>query len=229
MTMTRALAYCIFQESAFPEDVFRENKDVSLPATGVQGAAVREIAEGSLRVLWSEVDWPFRPAEMQKNAVEFHQVIHHVFARVAVAPFRLLTVFEDRPSLEQFVTGRARQLASDLERLRDFVQMECVLYLIAERAEAGPVSNSAGVERKADLLQMIERSALGVKDALAGTSPEVRIRPVKSGSRLFALVRRGAEAQFSAIAESVSLPEGVSRRTSGPRPASEFLSEVLKA
>jgi hypothetical protein len=219
MTVTRALAYCVFQE----------NKDVNLPATGVQGAAVREITEGSLRVLWSEVDWPFQPAEIQKNAVEFHQVINYVFARTAVAPFRLLTVFENRQTLEQFVAARAQQLSCDLERLHDFVQMECVLYLIAERAEAGDALSSASVERKADLLRTIERSALEVKDALAGTSPEVRIRPVKSGSRLFALVRRGAEAQFSAIAESASLPEGVSRRTSGPRPAAEFLSEALKA
>lgn len=217
--MTRALAYCAFQE----------RKDVTLPSTGVQGADVREIVEGRLRVLWSEVEWPFQPPQMQQNAVEFHHVISHVFARTAVAPFRLLTVFEDRPSLEQFVAARARQLSFDLERLRDFVQMECVLYVIGERAHAGAGLSADNTEMKADLLRTIQRAAFEVKDALAGTSPEIRIRSVKSGSRLFALVRRGAEDQFRAIAETVSLPERVSRRTSGPRPASEFLIDILEA
>lgn len=217
--MTRALAYCAFQE----------REGMTLPETGVQGAAVRELTNGRLRVLWSEVEWPFEPSGLQKNAVEFHQVISHVFAHTAVAPFRLLTVFDDRESLERFVAERARHFSADLERLRDFVQMECVLYMISERTRAGADLSAADIERREHLLRTIRRLAAQVKDALAGISPDVRIREVKSGCRIFVLVRRGTEARFRAIAESVLLPERISRRTSGPRPASEFLSETVRA
>lgn len=217
--MTRALAYCAFHE--YP--------DLTLPDAGVRGAAVREIAAGRLRVLWSEVEWPFEPAAMQTNAVEFHQVVSHVFARVAVAPFRLLTVFDNRQALEAFVAGHAHHFAADLDRLREFVQMECVLYLIGERQPTDPVLRANYLERKAELLRTIQQSAAQVKEALLAISPEIRIREVKSGSRLFALVRRGAEDEFRSIVEGVHIPEPVSRRTSGPWPASEFLNEAVKA
>ncbi len=216
--MTRALAYC----------AYHERPHLTLPATGVQGAAVKEIAHGRLRVLWSEVEWPFEPAAMQRNAIEFHQVVNHVFTRVAVAPFRLLTVFDDRQSLEAFVAEHARSFSADLERLREFVQMECVLYLIGEREPRDPALRANYLERKAELLQTIRQLAAQVKGALLTISPEVRIREVQSGNRLFALVKRGGEAEFRSIVEGMHVPEPVSRRTSGPRPASEFLSEALK-
>lgn len=217
--MTRALAYC----------AFHEHPDLTLPAAGVQGGAVREIVAGRLRVLWSEVEWPFEPAAMQKNAVEFHQVVSHVFARVAVAPFRLLTVFDHRQALEAFIAGHEQHYSADLERLREFVQMECVLYLIGERQPTDPVLRAKYLEQKAELFRAVQQSAEQVKEALLAISPDIRVREVKSGSRLFALVRRGAEAEFRSIAEGIGIPEPVSRRTSGPWPASEFLNEAIKA
>jgi gas vesicle protein GvpL/GvpF len=205
----RALAYCVFQQ----------HESITRPATGVSGAAIQEIVQDRLRVLWSQVKWPFPPAEMQRHAVEFHGVVSQVFARAAVAPFPLLTIFDDRPALEAFVAARAGSIAADLERLRDLVQMECVLYVISEKPRAALAP---------ELLQTIIGSATQVQQALAAIGAETRIREVNRGRRLFALVKRGAEEQFRAIVESVALPERISRRTGGPRPAAEFLSQSLK-
>ncbi|HEX7285391.1 MAG TPA: GvpL/GvpF family gas vesicle protein [Candidatus Angelobacter sp.] len=209
-TASRALAYCVFQEQ----------NGIALPTTGVGGAQVREIALGGLRALWSEVEWPFAPAGLQRHAVEFHQVVHQVFARAAVAPFPLLTIFDDRSTLESFFTTCAPTITADLERLHNMVQMECVLYVIGTKAHAGP---------EPELLQSLEHSLAQTQQAFGLISPDVRVRAVKSGRRIFALVRRGREEEFRAIAESLPLPERISRRTAGPRPAAEFLSQPLRA
>jgi hypothetical protein len=207
---SRALAYCAFEE----------RNGIALPATGVGGAEVREISLGGLHALWSEVEWPFAPAELQRHAMEFHQVVNKVFARAAVAPFPLLTIFDDRDALETFFAARASTIAADLERLHDMVQMECVLYVIGTRAHAG---------LEPELLQSLEHSVAQTQQAVGVISPEVRIREVKSGRRIFALVNRGSEEEFRAIVEGMPLPERISRRTAGPRPAAEFLSEPLRA
>lgn len=206
---SRALAYCAFEEQ----------DGIALPASGVGGSKVREIALGRLRALWSEVEWPFAPAELQRHAVEFHHVVHQVFARAAVAPFPLLTIFNDRNALESFLAARASTIAADLERLRDVVQMECVLYVIGTRAHAG---------LEPELVHRLEHSLAQAQQAVGVISPEIRIREVKSGRRIFALVRRGREDEFRASAEGFPLPERISRRTAGPRPAAEFLSEPLR-
>jgi gas vesicle protein GvpL/GvpF len=207
---SRALAYCAFEEQI----------GIARPMTGVGGAEVREIALGGLRALWSEVEWPFAPAELQRHAMEFHQVVNQVFARAAVAPFPLLTIFDDRDALSVFFAERAPGIAADLQRLRHVVQMECVLYVIGTKAHAG---------LEPELLHSLEHSLAQTQKVIGMISPEVRVREVKSGRRMFALVRRGSEEEFRAIAEKIPLPERISRRTAGPRPAAEFLSEPLRA
>src|SRR4029077_1730715 len=113
--MSRVLAYC----------GFRDRPEISLPPKGVSAAAVQVMAEAGLRLLWSEVEWPIESERMQKSAVEFHEVVHHIFRQAAVIPFRLLSVFEDEQSLAAFAAEHATAFVEDLERLKDCVQMEC--------------------------------------------------------------------------------------------------------
>lgn len=215
--MTRALAYC----------AYLDDHGICVPQTGVNGAPLRVICEGMLRVLWSEVEWPFAPQTMQQNAVEFHGVITRVFARVAVAPFRLLSVFEDEKALAEFVRQHAGELVSDLERLKDFVQMECVLYMVAGREQAE--SGTAYLRHKAEALRKVENAAERVRDALMGVAAEVRVREGKNGRRVHALVARGSESRFREVVGGVPQVDDVSRRVSGPWPSAEFLSEKLSA
>ncbi|HKW76671.1 MAG TPA: GvpL/GvpF family gas vesicle protein [Terriglobales bacterium] len=215
--MKRALAYC----------AYLDDPGIPVPQSGVNGASVRVISEGRLRVLWSEVEWPFAPEKMQQNAVEFHAVITCVFARVAAAPFRLLSVFENGKALAAFVTGHAGDLIGDLERLKDFVQMECVLYVLGERGQAE--SGTAYLRQKAEALRRVEDETERVRNALRGIAAEVRVREGKNGRRVYALVARGNEGRFREMVRDVPQEDGVSRRTSGPWPAAEFLSEKLSS
>ena len=196
-----------------------------MPQTGVSGEPVRVISEGRLQVLWSEVEWPFAPQNMQQNAVEFHAVITSVFARVAVVPFRLLSVFEDEKALAEFVRLHRGELIGDLKRLKGFVQMECVLYVLGERGKAE--SGTAYLRQKSEALRKVEDAAERVRNALMEVAAEVRVREGKNGRRIYALVARGGEARFREAVQPVAQMDGVSRRMSGPWPAAEFLSEKL--
>src|SRR5579859_5743615 len=106
--MSRVLAYCGFQHGA----------QIALPAVGVGAAPVQQMSTGRLGLLWSEVEWPFAPDQMQRSALEFHEVVRHVFTQTAVIPFRLLSVFEDQQALRAFVAENQERFLADLERLK---------------------------------------------------------------------------------------------------------------
>jgi len=214
----RVLAYC----------GFLHGQGTTTPETGVDNSAVSPLAYDRLRLLWSEVEWPFEQGKLQQSAVDFHRVIEHVFRQVAVVPFRLLSVFDDLASLEKFAAEHVAGFVADLERLRDMVQMEAVVYVIAPRAIPNSDSGRAYLEQKAGMLRFAESHAATVREAIQQVSREVHIRQVKSGMRIFALVQRGKEARFRDMVGSVPLPDGVSRRVSGPWPAAEFLSSAVK-
>lgn len=216
--MSHVLPYC----------AFLADPRVELPQFGVDGREVKLLEHGELRVLWSEVNWPYDPQAMQRHAVEFHDVVRQVFLKLAVIPFRLLSVFENEALLSDFMSLNGGQFVSDLKRLAGVVQMECVIYFVAGRTQAAE-SGTAYLRDKAGLLQRIRKSTEQVTDSLAGLAQDLRVREVRNGVRMFVLIERGQEKRFKAAVEAVSLPEALSRRTSGPWPAAEFLCEELRA
>jgi hypothetical protein len=216
--VSRILAYCGFQRA--PE--------LALPVLGVNAAPVQVASSGELGLLWSEIKWPFDPERMQKSAVEFHGVVHHVFRQRAVIPFRLLSVFDDRPAFTAFAAQNQKRFLEDLERLKSFVQMECVIYPAPSRAQVDRSSGKAYLEQKAVALRSSEGFAQAVRDAVAHLSGEVRVRDARNGTRIFVLVERGRENDFRQAVSAVAIPEHLSRRMSGPWPAAEFLSEQVK-
>jgi hypothetical protein len=219
--MSRVLAYCVFSG----------NPRISLPLTGVDGAKLQMMAPGPLQLLWSEVEWPFRPEHMQKHAVEFHGVVNHVFKQVAVVPFRLLSVFDNYGVLAGFVVEHASAFIADLERLKDLVQMECVVYPAPAQPGQQAVSSTGAeyLRRKAGMARSAEAFTKAALEAAASVICEARVRESKNGTRIFALVKRGNEDEFSRIMSAMPLPEHLSRRLSGPWPAAEFLSEQVRA
>ncbi len=217
--MSRVLSYCGFQQAP----------DIALPAIGVNAQPVQLMSSGSLGLLWSEVEWPFAPDQMQRSAVEFHQVVRHVFNQTAVIPFRLLSVFEDRQALTAFVAENEERFLDDLERLKGFVQMECVVYPAPGQAQAGSSTGKAYLEKKAVAMRSSEGFAQAVRNAVAHLGHEVRVREGKNGTRIFVLVERGRESDFRQAVSVLPVPEHLSRRISGPWPAAEFLSDQVKA
>ena len=166
---------------------------------------------------------------MQRNALEFHEVVRHVFNQTAVIPFRLLSVFEDRQALAAFVGENEERFLVDLERLKGFVQMECVVYPAPGQAQADSSSGKAYLEKKAVAMRSSEGFAQAARDAVAHLGHEVRVREGKNGTRIFVLVERGHESDFREAVSALSIPEHLARRISGPWPAAEFLSEQVKA
>lgn len=216
--MSRVLAYCGFQYGP----------RISLPAVGVNSAQVQVLRQGGLGLLWSEAEWPFAPERMQRSAVEFHGVIHNVFGQTAVIPFRLLSVFDDEAALAAFVAEHHEGFLDDLERLKRFVQMEFVVYPAPGRAQPDNSSGRAYLEQKAGLVRAIEQHVAHMRVALGELSHQVVVREAKSGHRVFVLVERGREEAFRETVKETAVPEGLSRRASGPWPASEFLSQRVK-
>lgn len=217
--MSRALTYCAF--------CFRP--EISLPSTGVTAADVRVMAEGELLLLWSEVEWPFAPERMQKNALEFHDVISHVFRQAAVIPFRLLSVFEGERSLTKFMAEYAKAFLADLERLQDCVQMECVVFPAPSRKQTNNSSGADYLREKAAMLREQGEHVKAIQKGLSGLAREIQVREGKNGTRIFVLTERGREKEFRSIVEQQAVPLVLSRRTSGPWPAAEFLSERVRA
>ena len=216
--MSRILVYC----------GFRQSPQLALPVIGVNAAPVQVAAWDELSLLWSEVDWPFDAKRMQKSAVEFHEVVHQVFKQIAVIPFRLLSIFEDHPAFTAFAAENRERFLEDLLRLKDFVQMECVIYPAPSQTQVDRSSGKAYLEQKAVALRSSEGFAQATQEAVAHLSREVRVREGKNGTRIFVLVERGRENDFRQAATSVPIPDHLSRRMSGPWPAAEFLSEQVK-
>jgi hypothetical protein len=216
--VSRILVYC----------GLRHTPEISLPAVGVNAAPVQLASFDNLSLLWSEVEWPFDPQRMQKSAVEFHEVVHQVFKQTAVIPFRLLSVFEDQQAFAAFAAENRGGFMEDLIRLKNFVQMECVIYPKPSETPVDRSSGKAYLEQKANALRSSEASVQAMQDAVAHLSREVRVRHGKNGTRIFVLVDRGRENDFRQAVTAVPIPTHLSRRMSGPWPAAEFLSEQVK-
>jgi len=198
-----------------------------LPASGVRGAAIQVLECGDLNFLWSEVEWPLASESIQHDAVEFHRVITHVFSQTAVVPFRLLTVFDNVSALASFAAGMQNDFLVDLERLRNMVQMECVIYFKPTR-DADRSSGQAYLRQKMEVRRSIAEYSNAVRDSLASLARDFRIHEVNTGNRIFCLVERGQESLFRSIVEGIAVPAGLERRLSGPWPPAEFLSDSVK-
>jgi hypothetical protein len=216
--VSRTLVYC----------GFRHAPELALPRLGVNAAPVQLVCSDHLGLLWSEVEWPFDPERMQKSAIEFHEVVHQMFRQIAVIPFRLLSVFEDHAAFTAFATENRERFLKDLERLKDVVQMECVIYPAPSQSQVDRRSGKAYLQQKAVALRSLDGFTQAMQDVFAHLSREVRVRQGKNGTRIFVLVERGRENDFRQALSAVPIPVHLSRRMSGPWPAAEFLSEQVK-
>ncbi len=217
--MSKVLAYC----------GYLHRPEISLPASGVAGADVQEIAQDNLRVLCSAVDWPLAAAAMQRHALEFHSVVGSLFRQTSIAPFSLLTVFASHESLAGFIALNREAIVADLDRLSGCVQMECVVYAIGTRSDEPPGPARGRPAPSLEALDQVVRHVQQVRNAVQVFSREILVRDVRNGSRIFALARRGEEKRFHQALERLPVAAPVLRRIKGPRPAAEFLSVRLQA
>jgi hypothetical protein len=106
--------------------------------------------------------------------------------------------------------------------------MECVVYFVRPQRKVDASPGEASARQNTELWRMVNEHVQKANDALSGISCDVRVREIKSGNRIFVLVKRGKEDAFRTAVQKVVVQEGaIARRISGPRPAAEFLSESI--
>jgi len=218
------LPYCVAETDA------PGLKDLKVPA-GFRGAAVETAEHAGLRCFVSEVGEP--PEKFtREDALAFHRVVRAVFSHAAVIPFRFPTFIPNEDELDAFLDPHAAEFREELQRLREFVQMEVHLNLPQAAAEAKkPPEGQSGAdylheraEERAAMTKDIERAKAAVGEAAHGW----RLRETGHGWRAVALVARADVEEFRARAEKIHEPKYKIVIT-GPWPAVEFMDALHAA
>lgn len=189
--------------------------DAPMPPRGVRGAQVQATRKNELACYFSEYEtFPGGSAdELKQDALDFHWTVNHVFQRQGVIPFRFPTLMAEGNALEIFLEKHSAEYLADLKRLRDQVQMEVRLTAMpAEVPSSG--TGTAYLKAKFDAAQKVVESENLMKSA---AQAEWKQR----GNRYFALIPRGAVAEFR---DKMAGLGQATMRVSGPWPPTEFVN-----
>ena len=201
------LSYCILLDHVC----------LDLPLHGVLKAKLSSLSESGLIALCSEMEInSISPANFQQAALEFHNVIHAVFAQIAIVPFRFPT-WLSAPEMKNHLREKTSYYQDFLTHHADQVQMELRL-LSSESKREDPAKTGADYLRaRASELRSLREQVEDIKRMLAPSIVQWRQREVHDGLRLFALIERQLIHGFR---EKLN---GIGLRASGPWPATEFL------
>ena len=210
------LAYCIAEQQ----------RQIDIPGSGVEGAAVRWIDVGGLRCFVSDfaVQMPREPVPEMVKA--FSEVLQRIFAQTAIIPFRFPTMVESEAVLKRFVASRSAEYESALHRLRDKVQMDVRITAKPDGPENSTQSGKNYLQRKRAIYkeaQSVQEEFRRISGSVAGKWTQ---RDTSGGVRGFALVDRASLSTFLEKIARVHTPAGISARVTGPWPPSEFVEIV---
>jgi hypothetical protein len=207
---TKLLAYCITLGSA-----------ADIPTIGVSGAPVRTLQIQNLGCVYSPL---IPPQEFsQEDALRFHAVLKSVFDQQAVIPFRFPTILQNETDLQEHLRAKYDVYSSDLQRLKDAVQMELRFTAMPEAASGA--SGTEYLRAKQRSSRALEATSQQAKIALSDLILEWKERPTESGLRCYALVRRSDIARFRRQLEDSNISGPAKLLLSGPWPATEFLHD----
>ncbi len=204
------LCYCILTTQA----------QVALPGKGVGSAEVRDVREGGLRCIFSDYD---APVATRASALEFHAVVHQVFAQAAVIQFRFPTLLPSESELSEFMQQHQHDYMEALCRWQNDVQME-----IHISPAGGIPSRQSGreyLQARGERERLLDWMAGQFAHALTGCISAWRRHKTSSGLRCFALVNRAEVNDFQRRVGALGVPEELRVVVSGPWPVSEFLRE----
>lgn len=212
-----------------------ESNPAGAATPGMRGAAVHVLEHAGLFCFVSQHAPP--PREFtREDALAFHRVVGDVFRHVAVIPFRFPTLLPDEEELRAFLDPHAADYREELQRLREFVQMEVGIAIRAGEAAARgsavpgrkPSRPGAGAN---DLHQRqaqhapLEATAGQLKAAAGKLAHAWHAHEISIGLRCSALVARADVEEFrERLAELGALPHKVV--VSGPWPATEFMAAL---
>ena len=188
------------------------------PHKGVLDAEVQSLEEAGLTVAYSRIEKSdISAANFQYTAVQFHNVLHAIFAGAATIPFRFPTWLTPGELRQHLRSGSVRYKAFLTEHA-NHVQMEARIRLgPAEQASLSP-SGTEHLRARAAQIRELRDVAEKTKQAVFAEALQWRERETPEGVRLFALVDRGKVASFR---EKLSRHGNL--RVTGPWPTTEFL------
>jgi hypothetical protein len=205
------LPYCVFLPGP-----------VDLPKHGVSNDAVQLLEAAGLAAIYSELD-PQTVAgdRFQRAALDFHDVVHGVFAERAVIPFRF-PIWLSADELRDHLVKESAKYVDFLRNHAHDVQMEVRLWPFdVAQKQAG-----SGIEHMTRLMERemrLRSAAETLQHAVTEGVREWRVHPSRDLTRLFALVQRNAIARFRQAMSDAIRPGNTRFRISGPWPAMEFM------
>ena len=209
-----------------PYCVLLHDSATSIPETGVLKSSIHQVNEGVLLATYSELLRGDISAKMfQPAALEFHKVVHAIFDKAAVVPFRFptwLTASELSAHLQQ----ESQRYTTFLIDHAKHTQMEVRLTASAS-SPTSSTSGTAHLRARAAESRQLRNTAEALKNLLSAEVIEWRERDSPQGARLYALVDR---AHITDFRERLSrLEHEISMRWSGPWPATEFLESPRRS
>ena len=204
--------------SVLPYCIVLSDKAGFCPVQGILDGEIQSLEECGLRVAYSRIDKDdISAGNFQQTALQFHDVLHAIFADAAIIPFRFPT-WLGQTELRQHLRSRAARYKAFLTEHANHVQMEVRIRLAAGEQVSPSSSGTEHLRARAAQMRNLRDLAETTKQAVFAEAVEWRERETPDGLRLFALVDRGNVASFR---------EKLSRhghlRVSGPWPTTEFL------
>jgi gas vesicle protein GvpL/GvpF len=212
------LAYCIAPGGAA----------ITVPSTGIQGAAISHLKESGLQCFFSDYQQPsISDQPIREAALAFNHVLQEIFQQVAVIPFRFPTVIATREEISAFLQEHATEYGEALARLRTVVQMELHIGVQAS-ADTEFAASKSGAEylrNRQSRHRNMEGAARKLQESLSRVTQTWRQREVSGGLRCYVLVEREAVRSFLDEVSHAQVPATLSARVSGPWPPTEFLKK----
>lgn len=185
----------------------------SLPPTGLRDAPLRSVSDSGLTLYYSA----FTPDSnsVKDDALAFHRVNSAVFNQHAIIPFRFPTTVTDEAAVRDFLAKHADEYRAELERLRDYVQMDVILSEQREQQVAA-TSGTDYLKHRQSEMHATEALLKQIQSAPAAKEWKQSRRP--GTIKLSALVRRGEESAF----QQQVAQKGA--RVTGPWPPAAFVN-----
>jgi superfamily I DNA/RNA helicase len=206
------LPYCI---------LLRDSAEL-IPDTGILNSQLHRVIERDLLALYSELARDISAAKFQPAAIEFHRVVHAVFNKAAVVPFRFPT-WLTLPDLSKHLERESQRYTTFLTNHANDVQMEIRLTELVHSVTHA-ATGTAHLRARAAESRQLRDAAENLKKLLSPNVKHWRDRDTAQGLRLYALLDRANVPAFGdRLRKHV---QDITAHWSGPWPATEFLDGV---
>lgn len=185
----------------------------STPGAGIRSAEIKTMASEGTALLYSA--FTPSPHSIKDDALAFHQTNEQIFKDRIVIPFRFPTTVENASAVHDFLSKHAAEYRAELERLRDFVQMDVVIHEQRQETLAA-ASGTDYLKRRQTELHSTESLLKQIQSAPSAKEWKQSRRP--GVIKLSALVKRGDEDTFKQHVAAETA------RVTGPWPPAAFVN-----